>query len=385
MTATARPITGPRSARARDLGAPRGGRARSATGRRSAPHSSPAPAAPATALSRYTRKVSNHPLVACEDPAGWRRGANMNLRAMVAADANTAERQRNCGVVPVGSQVEIRRKHDSAYYCGVATCGNVWLCPVCSAKIRERSAWKKVTAGAAWQRLKRRLGIAGHVIALEFTWGEDHRWHPHNHILLVHDQDLDAGAIARVHAHIHSRLAAACRDFGLREPDPLHGVRIDPNVSGTAAGAYVAKGGDCTPRRRSDQRRPQDRQSGQPDAIPDPRRPLPDRRLARPPIVAPVQPRHARPSRRAMVTPPASTHARPNRGARTRRRRASQRRRQRRSDSSHPAPGLVAHSARWTRARRPCRCRARRPRGRELTHQANLPTRGPTAEICGGG
>jgi len=102
-------------------------------------------------------------------------------------------------------------KHDSAYYCGVETCGNVWLCPVCSAKIRhrrtdelrtalaawdaaghaaslatitvphdlgdplsrlvngERSAWKKVTAGAAWQRLKRRLGIAGHVIALEFT------------------------------------------------------------------------------------------------------------------------------------------------------------------------------------------------------------------------
>lgn len=171
----------------------------------------------------------------------------MNLRAMVAADANTAERQRNCGVVPVGSQVEIRRKHDSAYYCGVETCGNVWLCPVCSAKIRERSAWKKVTAGAAWQRLKRRLGIAGHVIALEFTWGEDHRWHPHYHILLVHDQDLDAGAIARVHAHIHSRLAAACRDFGLREPDPLHGVRIDPNVSGTAAGAYVAKGGDWTP------------------------------------------------------------------------------------------------------------------------------------------
>jgi hypothetical protein len=62
----------------------------------------------------------------------------MNLRAMAAADANTGERQRNCGVVPVGSQFEIRRQHDSAYYCGVETCGNVWLCPVCSAKIRYR-------------------------------------------------------------------------------------------------------------------------------------------------------------------------------------------------------------------------------------------------------
>ena len=50
-----------------------------------------------------------------------------------------------------------------------------------------------------------------------------------------------------MHAHIHSRLAASCRDHGLRQPDQLHAVRIDPNVSATAAGAYIAKGGDWTP------------------------------------------------------------------------------------------------------------------------------------------
>ena len=33
----------------------------------------------------------------------------------------------------------------------------------------------------------------------------------------------------------------------MRQPDQLHAVRIDPNVSPTAAGAYVAKGGDWTP------------------------------------------------------------------------------------------------------------------------------------------
>jgi hypothetical protein len=66
-------------------------------------------------------------------------------------------------------------------------------------------------------------------------------------VLLVHDQDLDAAAIAALHAHIHSRLAVACRDAGLRQPDQLHAVRIDANVSATAAGAYVAKGGDWTP------------------------------------------------------------------------------------------------------------------------------------------
>jgi len=213
----------------------------------------------------------------------------MNLRALAATDPDTPQRQRNCGAVPVGDRVEIRIKDGSAYYCGLETCGNVWLCPVCSAKIHhrraaelrevldswaadghsaslititvphdlddplsklvdaERAAWKRVTQGAAWQRLKRMLGVAGHVIALEFTWGDQNGWHPHYHVLLIHDQDLDAAAIAALHAHIHSRLAAACRDHGLREPDQLHAVRMDPNVAATAVGAYIAKVSHWTP------------------------------------------------------------------------------------------------------------------------------------------
>jgi hypothetical protein len=144
----------------------------------------------------------------------------MNLRALAAADPDTPMRQRNCGAVPIGDQVEIRIKDGSAYYCGLETCGNVWLCPVCSAKIHHRraaelrealttweqqghaaslititiphdlddplsrlvdtegDAWNHVTAGAAWQRLKRRLGIAGHIVALEFTWGRRERLAP---------------------------------------------------------------------------------------------------------------------------------------------------------------------------------------------------------------
>jgi hypothetical protein len=185
--------------------------------------------------------------------------------------------------------VEIRSKDGSAYYCGLETCGSVWLCAVCSAKIHrrraaelrealdnwvgnghsaslvtitvphdlddplpkllnaERATWKHVTQGAAWQRLKLRLGTYGHVIALEFTWGDENGWHPHYHVLLVHDQDLDAAAIAALHAHVHSRLAVTCRKYGLRQPNQLHAVRIDPNVSAAAAGAYIAKGGDWTP------------------------------------------------------------------------------------------------------------------------------------------
>jgi hypothetical protein len=58
---------------------------------------------------------------------------------------------------------------------------------------------------------------------------------------------LDAAAIAQLHAHIHWRLTASCRNCGLRKPDQLHAVRIDANVSATAAGAYIAKGSDWTP------------------------------------------------------------------------------------------------------------------------------------------
>jgi hypothetical protein len=92
-----------------------------------------------------------------------------------------------------------------------------------------------------------RFQIAGHIIALEFTWGDENGWHPHYHVLLVHDQELDAAAIAALHAHIHSRLAAACRDHGLRQPDQLPAVRIDPNVSASAVGGCISKGDDWTP------------------------------------------------------------------------------------------------------------------------------------------
>jgi hypothetical protein len=213
----------------------------------------------------------------------------MNLRALAAADPDTPQRQRNCGAVPIGDRVEIRIKDGRAYYRGLETCGNVWPCPVCSAKIHHRraaelrnalatwsdnghssslltitvphdvedplsrlveaqkDAWKHITQGAAWQRIKRRHGIAGHIIALEFTWGDENGWHPHYHVLLVHDQDLDAAAIAQLRRHVHARLASSCRDHGLREPDQLHAVRIDPNVSAAVAGTYIAKGGDWTP------------------------------------------------------------------------------------------------------------------------------------------
>jgi len=74
----------------------------------------------------------------------------------------------------------------------------------------ERDAWKRITGGAAWQRLKRRIGISWHIIALEFTRGDENGQHPHYHVLLVHNNDLDAVAIAALHAHSAFASATNC-------------------------------------------------------------------------------------------------------------------------------------------------------------------------------
>jgi hypothetical protein len=79
----------------------------------------------------------------------WRRADEP--RAIGAADPDTPERQRNCGAVPVGSQVEIRIKDGTAYCCGLETCGNVWLSPVCSAKIHRRRADELHAALTTWE------------------------------------------------------------------------------------------------------------------------------------------------------------------------------------------------------------------------------------------
>jgi hypothetical protein len=94
---------------------------------------------------------------------------------------------------------------------------------------------------------------------------------PHYHVLPVHNEILGASAIAALHTRIHARLAAARRDFGLREPD----------------------------------------QHRQPDPAPGPGRLLPDRRHPRPRPLTRVQQGHQRSGRHPLDTRPPCCHPRP--------------------------------------------------------------------------
>lgn len=157
------------------------------------------------------------------------------------------ERVRACGhdsVMPDG-RVALRCTAGEggdriAGWSGLATCGSVWACPVCSAKImmqrREDLAqglgvaklkgmhavmitltlrhkagqalkdlwdavsygWGKVTSGAAWKGGKirqdgtrrqgdvQRYGVKGYIRAVEVTHGEN-GWHPHLHVIVLLD------------------------------------------------------------------------------------------------------------------------------------------------------------------------------------------------------
>ena len=234
-------------------------------------------ARPKAALSRYYAEIPTN-------PRSGRRAVRMAVRAVASMDPDTAQRQRECGVVTLGTAVQVRVK-DGAYVCGVKTCGSVWLCTVCSAKIRavradelvrglevhygrdgavhlltltiahdlgdplalllgvESKAWKKITEGGPWTRLKSLIGLTGWIRAVEITQGDEHGWHPHFHILVLTDDELDALGIAALHGHVYSRLSKACLKAGLRPPDPVHGVDLRPNIprAGDELGRYVTK------------------------------------------------------------------------------------------------------------------------------------------------
>lgn len=149
--------------------------------------------------------------------------------------------------------VHASREHCSAFYTGLMSCGSVWACPVCAAKVQERRreevaqavgwadaeglqscmvtltfphyAWQKLAdliaqqtdalhrlrAGAPWTRFKAATGYRGLIRSLELTVG-DNGWHPHTHELWFVDAGVNAEAMK---AKILERWRSSCARAGL--------------------------------------------------------------------------------------------------------------------------------------------------------------------------
>ena len=192
-----------------------------------------------------------------------------------------------------GKEVEVWKSHEfkTASFAGLQTCGSVWACPVCAAKIAERRRGEIIAAMAAhkaaggtvtmltltcphqrtdnladllakqakalnsfWndrqvKAVSKSMGIIGQIRALEVTHGRlspsNNGWHPHYHVLQfggvgVDYVPLEWLQIVDGEELLYQRWAACCVRAGLGEPSRAHGLKLD---DGSKAAKYVSKWG----------------------------------------------------------------------------------------------------------------------------------------------
>lgn len=173
---------------------------------------------------------------------------------------------------------------ESYHYKGLATCGSVWVCPLCASKIQERRRQEVMQAvehreregkGAlmvsvtfphrvdqplallldlqrqalAYMRGRRqymalmlRCGSSGRIRALEVTHGLN-GWHPHTHELLFLDKSARPGDLRD---ELAGQWLKACRKVGLfvegrdKESDFLR-HSVDVQEADKSVGQYLAK------------------------------------------------------------------------------------------------------------------------------------------------
>lgn len=198
---------------------------------------------------------------------------------------SSLDRVRGCGhhsVVPDGS-VQVRSNGAAVGYAGLASCGSVWACPVCNAKVQAvrrievgtALAWGLASGGAAfgaytirhhagedldqlwrslskcWQAVARDLGVRtaradlGHVgliRAAEVTLGF-HGWHPHLHPVHLFSRTTSDVDIAQLHGEQFRAWVAAADRLGLSTPmeDAQHLHNVVGDAAHDALGDYFTK------------------------------------------------------------------------------------------------------------------------------------------------
>lgn len=180
---------------------------------------------------------------------------------------------------------------NSAAYAGLQTCGSVWTCPVCAAKIAERRRAEILTAMTAHKAaggivtmmtltaphtrfdklvdilakqakalkylnsdrstrvIFSEMGIIGQIRALEVTHGRlspiNNGWHAHYHILQFSSPNPLKTCFSPMQLYewaerLHVRWAACCVRAGLKAPSREHGIKLH---DGSKAATYAAKWG----------------------------------------------------------------------------------------------------------------------------------------------
>lgn len=195
-------------------------------------------------------------------------------------------RVRSCKK-PIGAtDVGVVVNDGHAHMTGLESCANVWVCPVCAAKIREGRRSDVVTAldihtnlqggglvfmtatlahtpehrlddllkllaemmtyisrQRAYIAWRERVGIVGNITALEVTYGEN-GWHPHRHTMYLTERQLSVDEVAEGEAIIKSLQDRFLAKKGWKLGKDRVGIRLehvaDP-TDGEKLGKYVTK------------------------------------------------------------------------------------------------------------------------------------------------
>jgi hypothetical protein len=189
------------------------------------------------------------------------------------------ERVARCGARTLLGSACIRVADGVANFGGVVTCGSVWMCPSCAAKIAESrrqevrdlvdahlrrggvvymaaftvphqawhqakalkdavaGCWSGIIAGKPWIKAKEWSGFVGYVRALEVTHGAN-GWHPHLHVLFLLEDDR---AAAEFGVWLFERWARSVARKGLGDCNPSI-WRFERAAHYEAATDYVIKG-----------------------------------------------------------------------------------------------------------------------------------------------
>lgn len=182
-------------------------------------------------------------------------------------------------------QVWKSKNHKTASYGGLQTCGSVWNCPVCGAKIAERRrveiqdamAQHRATGGEVHlltltaphtrfdaledfqaklnkalqgfladktvKNVFKTMGHIGQIRGYEVTHGRkgtNNGWHPHYHFLQFVTVKADAVQLMDWKTRLYLRWDSYCQKAGIGSPSFQHGIDLR---DGTFANNYVAKWG----------------------------------------------------------------------------------------------------------------------------------------------
>jgi hypothetical protein len=225
--------------------------------------------------------------VSTATPKGRRKGVKRLLRYGLRKGLQRVsdnKRFLGCGRVRLRDYVGVVvGPEGTAHFSGVMSCGSVWLCPVCSAKIDARraeevagvlkahlaaggaayfggltmphdfgdrlepmrrlntEAYRRLLQGPVWLNLKKRLGIVGYIRSLEVLHGAN-GWHPHTHPLFLTDRLLTAEELAELQAYVFRVWRSAIVKAGYRTPERV-GFSLELVASPESIGAYMSKMG----------------------------------------------------------------------------------------------------------------------------------------------